>query len=218
MTRQPSPLSPSNAPADSTWYRFTNTTNTGAGPPEVYVYDAVGGRTGASAFTAELAALNGAPVTIRINSGGGDVYVAIAIANALRRHSGKTTVVVDGLAASAASFIAVAADETLIAPNAEMMIHDAQFLDAGGSAAELRDLADDLDRVSDNIASMYAAKAGGTVESWRQRMRAETWYTAAQAVKAGLCDRILAEDRPAAVRSNNLRIVAAARRGRAHRK
>ena len=76
------------------------------------------------------------------------------------------------------------------------MIHDAAVLDTSGNPAELRDLADDLDRISDNIASMYAAKAGGSVESWRKLMRTETWYTAEQAVTAGLADRILTEDRP----------------------
>ncbi|HNP57510.1 MAG TPA: Clp protease ClpP [Gordonia sp. (in: high G+C Gram-positive bacteria)] len=215
LTRQPSQLSPNNAPADS-WYRFAaTTTTTGA---EVFIYDAISGRTSVASFIAELAALDGAPVTVRINSGGGDVYSAIAIANAIRRHPGRTTVVVDGLAASAASFIAVCADQTLIAPNAELMIHDAAVLDTSGNPAELRDLADDLDRISDNIASMYAAKAGGSVESWRKLMRTETWYTAEQAVTAGLADRILTEDRPAAIRGNNLRIVAAARRARTHRK
>lgn len=133
-------------------------------------------------------------IRVLINSPGGMVYDGIAMCNTLRSHPARVIAVVQGLAASAATFIAVTADETIMAPNSELMIHDAWIMCAG-DAREHRATAEDLDRISDNIASMYAAKAGSTVRTWRQRMLDETWYTAAQAVAAGLADRI---EQPAA--------------------
>lgn len=124
-----------------------------------------------------------------INSPGGDVYDAIAIRNALRQHPARTIVTVDGLAASAASFIACAGDEVVMGENAEVMIHDAWSI-AIGNAEDMRASGDQLDRISDNIAAMYAAKAGGDASAWRSLMKAETWYSAEEAVAAGLADRL----------------------------
>lgn len=126
---------------------------------------------------------------LHINSPGGEVYEAIAILNALRAHPARVTAVVDGLAASAASFIACGADELVMARNTELMIHDAWGIGMG-PAATMRDLADRLDHISDNIASIYAAKAGGAVTDWRDAMLAETWYSAEEAVTAGLADSV----------------------------
>lgn len=128
-------------------------------------------------------------IRLHINSPGGEVWEGIAILNALRNHPARVVAVVDGLAASAASFIAAGADEVVMGRNTELMIHDAWGLGLG-NAADLRDLASRLDKISDNIASVYADKAGGTVESWRASMLAETWYSADEAVAAGLADRI----------------------------
>ncbi|MFG3702389.1 head maturation protease, ClpP-related [Micromonospora sp. NPDC047620] len=128
-------------------------------------------------------------IRLHINSPGGEVWEGIAILNALRNHPARVVAVVDGLAASAASFIATGADEVVMGRNTELMIHDAWGL-AIGNAADMRDLASRLDKISDNIASVYAAKAGGTVESWRAAMLAETWYSAEEAVAAGLADRV----------------------------
>lgn len=128
-------------------------------------------------------------IRLHINSPGGEVWEGIAILNALRNHPARVVAVVDGLAASAASFIASGADEVVMGRNTELMIHDAWGLGIG-PAADMRDLADRLDKISDNIASVYAAKAGGTVPSWRAAMLAETWYSADEAVAAGLADRV----------------------------
>lgn len=137
-------------------------------------------------------------IHLHINSPGGEVYEGIAITNALRRHPATVTAIVDGLAASAASFIAVAgAERTLMAPNTELMIHDAWGI-ALGPAADMHAVGDRLDKLSNNIASMYAAKAGGTEESWRAAMLDETWYSANEAVEAGLADAVEgADDEPA---------------------
>jgi ATP-dependent protease ClpP protease subunit len=162
----------------------------------LYLYgpiDSWGGIWGISA--AEVAqALTALPsgttdLTVRINSPGGEVFEAVAIMNLLRDHSARITARVDGLAASAASFLAVSADETIMGGNTELMIHDAWGL-AIGNAADMRQYADLLDRTSNDIASVYKAKAGGSVGDWRDYMLAESWFTAEEAVELGLADSV----------------------------
>jgi len=128
-------------------------------------------------------------IELLINSPGGDVFDGIAILNALRRHKARVITVVEGLAASAASLIACGGDEVVMASNSELMIHDAWSI-CVGNAEDMASMADNLGRISDNLASVYAAKAGGEVAAWRAVMRAETWYSAAEAVAAGLADRV----------------------------
>lgn len=160
--------------------------------------DSWGGEWGVSAkeFVAALDALPSDTATIRlhINSPGGEVYEGITMLNALRNHKARVVAVVDGLAASAASFLAAGADEVVMGRNSQLMIHDAWGMGIG-NAEVMRDLAGRLDKISDNIASVYAAKGGGTVEDWRAAMLAETWYSDEEAVAAGLADRI--EEPPA---------------------
>jgi ATP-dependent protease ClpP protease subunit len=168
------------------WYRITNSIS--GGTATVHIYDEIGywGVT-ASDFVRELGAVNASAIDVHINSPGGEIFDGIAIANALRAHAATVTTYVDSLAASIASVIALAGDRVVMAPNSQMMIHDGSGI-CLGNAADMREMADLLDRQSDNIAEVYAAKAGGTVEEWRARMTAETWYTAAEAVEAGLAD------------------------------
>lgn len=128
-------------------------------------------------------------IRLHINSPGGEVFEGIAIMNQLRAHSARVVAVVDGLAASAASFIACAADETVMGRNSQLMIHDAWGL-CVGNAEDMRNLGERLDKISDNIASVYAAKSGEGVQTCREWMLAETWYSAEEAVAAGLADRI----------------------------
>jgi ATP-dependent protease ClpP protease subunit len=128
-------------------------------------------------------------IRLHLNSPGGEVYDAIAILNALRAHRGTVTAVVDGIAASAASFIAAGVDRLVMQPNSELMIHDAWGI-AIGPAETMRRMSEDLDRVSNNIASIYAGKAGTPVEDWRAAMLDETWYGAQAAVDAGLADEV----------------------------
>jgi ATP-dependent Clp endopeptidase proteolytic subunit ClpP len=130
-------------------------------------------------------------IRLHINSPGGEVFEGIAIMNLLRNYDAKVVAIVDGIAASAASFVAAGADEVVMARNAELMIHDAWGI-CIGNAADMRSLAGNLDHLSDNIASVYAEKAGGTVQEWRAHMVAETWYSAEEAVAAGLADSIQA--------------------------
>lgn len=128
-------------------------------------------------------------VVVRINSPGGASFEGRAIMNLLRAHPAECIAIVDGLAASAASYVAVGCDETVMAPGTMLMIHDtSSFL--YGNAEELRKEADVLDSVSRSGSELYADVAGGTAEEWRERMQAETWYTAAEAVTVGLADRV----------------------------
>lgn len=131
-------------------------------------------------------------IELHINSPGGEVHEGLAILNQLRQHKASVTVVIDGLAASAASFIAMGAEKVLIAPNAEVMIHNAWGL-AMGDSGDMQKMADDLDRINTNLARIYQGKAGGEVEDWLEAMRVETWYSDDEAVSAGLADGIFAE-------------------------
>ena len=174
----------------------------GGGVGSLHIYGVIGGYWGgvdAAELVPALRALDVATLNVYINSPGGDVYEGIAIRNALRQHSANVVVTVDGLAASAASFIACAGDELVMGENAEIMIHDAWTI-ALGNADDMRLVAGDLDRISDNIAAMYAAKAGGEPTAWRELMKAETWYSAEEAVAAGLADRLDSEQPAAAAR------------------
>lgn len=183
--------------------QFTPSWNldSGGGIGSLHLYGVVGGFWGdgivASDIVPAIRDLDVATLNVYVNSPGGDVYDAIAIRNALRQHPAHVVVTVDGIAASAASFIACAGDEVVMGENAELMIHDAWTI-ALGNAEDMRTVADDLDRVSDNIAAMYAAKAGGDAAEWRAVMKAETWYSAAEAVAAGLADRLHSDEPVAA--------------------
>ena len=158
--------------------------------------DSWGGEWGVSAkeFARALDSLPDDTTEIRlhINSPGGEVYEGLAILNQLRNHKARVVAVIDGLAASAASFLAAGADEVVMGRNTQLMIHDAWGL-CVGPAVDMRDMADRLDQISNNIASVYAAKAGGSTDDWRGHMLAETWYDADEAVTAGLADRVEGE-------------------------
>lgn len=166
---------------------------------DVTLYDEIGfwGITAAD-FAERLKDAGDGDVTLRVNSPGGDVYEGLAIMNQLRNHPGKVTAYVEGLAASAASFIVVGgADELIMNRNSELMIHDAMSM-VSGNAEEIAAALAGLERASENIASIYAEKAGGESGIWRDAMRVETWFTAEEAVEAGLADSVGGIARPAA--------------------
>ncbi|QJU52938.1 ATP-dependent Clp protease proteolytic subunit [Herbiconiux sp. KACC 21604] len=129
-------------------------------------------------------------IRLLINSPGGEVWEGVAIMNALRSHKARVVAVVEGIAASSASFIAVSADELVMMQNSELYIHNAWGI-AIGDAADLRALADDLENHYDrNIASVYAAKSGDPVDHWLAEMEKDRFLTAEQAVAEKLADRI----------------------------
>lgn len=156
---------------------------------DVLIHGDIGFEVRSADIIQQLAGVDG-DVVVRVNSGGGDVYEGLAIMNALRAHPGEVLVIVEGLAASAASFIAVGGGTRVVCrPHAELMIHEAWAM-ADGNAADMTKAAGDLDRVSANLASIYADRAGGDPDVWRQRMRAETWFSAEEALAAGLVDAV----------------------------
>jgi ATP-dependent Clp endopeptidase proteolytic subunit ClpP len=175
------------------WYEIKNLSTEMA---DVAIYDEIGGwGVTASDFSRDLQAITARGITLHINSPGGDVFDGLAILNTLRQHPANVRVVIDGVAASAASFIAMAGDTVEIAPNAMVMIHEASGV-CLGSAEDMTEMAALLEKTSANIAQIYAQRAGGDAETWRQAMRAETWYTDQEAVEAGLADSILGSDTP----------------------
>ncbi|MFF7690575.1 head maturation protease, ClpP-related [Streptomyces syringium] len=171
-----------------TWYSIR--TRAAADTAEIHLLDEVGewGVT-AQDFIRDLQGIDAGEIAVHINSPGGEVFQGLTIMNALRSHPAFVHVYVGGLAASIASVIAMAGDVVTMRPHSQLMIHDGSGI-CMGNAAEMRAAAASLDRQSDNIAAVYAEKAGGTVGQWRERMRAETWYTAEEAVAAGLADEV----------------------------
>lgn len=179
----------------ASWYAI-RARGTGA---EVAIYDEIGAYgVSAKGFLAELGALpEGTPVDLRLNSPGGSVFDAVAIHNAIKRHEGTVTVWIDGIAASAASYIAMAGDEIVMPENAFLMIHDPAGL-VMGTAEDMRAMAEALDKVKGSLVSGYAAKSGRTPEEVSALMAAETWFDAADAVAQGFADRLVEPVRIAA--------------------
>lgn len=167
------------------WYRIENLS---AGGADVFIYDEIGflGVT-ANDFVRDLNTVSG-PINLHLNSPGGEVFDGIAIYNALKNR-GNVTVYVDSLAASIASVIAMAGTKIVMAKHSTFMIHDA-FGMTVGNAEDMRSMADRLEATSDTIASVYQERAGGLTKTWRNRMKAETWYSADEAVAAGLADEV----------------------------
>jgi ATP-dependent protease ClpP protease subunit len=166
-----------------------------ASTADVYVFDTIGGWMGVSAddFVRDVAALDVDQIVLHLNTPGGEATEGVAIANVLRAHRARVVVRVDGLAASAGSVIAMAGEEVVMGLGSQMMIHDPWTVSIG-DAAEMLATQRMLDSTADAMADTYAGKAGGTAAQWREVMRAETWYTAAEAVAAGLADRVAAAD------------------------
>lgn len=169
----------------------------------VYIYDEIGyWGTTASDFVKVLSDIETSEIELHLNSPGGDVFDGVSIYNSLKQHKSDVTVIVDALAASAASFIAQAGDKIIMTRNATMMIHDASAM-AWGNAQDMEDAAKLLNKVSDNIADIYAFNAGGTVEEWRALMKEEVWYSAPEAVEAGLAHEMLDADDDEAAEATN---------------
>lgn len=126
-------------------------------------------------------------IILRINSQGGEVFEAVSILNMLRAHKASVMAVVDGLAASAASVLAVGCDETVMSPGTQMMIH-APSIFAYGNAEDLRKEAGILDGVQASLVEIYTAKAGE--QQWDELLAEDTFLTAQATVDLGLADRI----------------------------
>ncbi|UPG72903.1 Clp protease ClpP [Roseomonas gilardii subsp. gilardii] len=132
---------------------------------------------------------NAGRLTLRINSPGGSLVEANAIYNSLRRHPARKTVVVEGIAASAASLIAMVGDEIVMPANAFLMLHHPRVM-TGGTSADLHAQADVLARMEEACIAIYAQRSRQTPERVRELMDAETWLTSQEAVALGFADRI----------------------------
>jgi ATP-dependent protease ClpP protease subunit len=169
----------------SPWFKIENH----AEVSDLFIYGEIGYEVSANDLVVQLAQLEATTLNVRINSPGGDVFDGVAIYNALVNHPAVVNTQIDSLAASAASFIALAGETVTISEFGQMMIHDPYTIGIG-NAADLRETADLLDRQGDNIAAIYAKKAGSKASDWRDAMRVETWYSAQEAVVAGLADAV----------------------------
>jgi ATP-dependent Clp protease protease subunit len=130
------------------------------------------------------------PITVWINSPGGDVWAAAQIYNMLLSYSGKVTVKIDGLAASAASVIAMAGDEVLVSPVSMLMIHNPSTM-AMGDKDDLAQAISMLDSVKDSILNAYVKKTGLSKNKLSKLMDDETWMDASKAVELGFADRVM---------------------------
>lgn len=161
----------------------------------LHVYDVIGadlfsGGVDVAELVNEIEALDDdIELEVRINSPGGAAWDGMALANAIMRHPGPTATYVDGLAASAASLVALAGDQVTMSKYGQMMLHNAHGAVMGG-ADEMRDAAKVLDKLNGSIADFYADRAGGDPGDWRRVMARETWYNAAEAKDAGLATEV----------------------------
>lgn len=158
----------------------------------LYLYDVIDAWWGISAKDVALAVAGlerDATLHVRINSPGGDVFEAQAIATAIAQHPGKTVAHIDGLAASAATFISASADEVEISDGAFYMIHNGWTI-ALGDKRVMRDTGNLLEKVDASIVSSYAKRTNASPEEIVAWMDAETWFTAQEAVEHGFADRL----------------------------
>jgi ATP-dependent Clp protease protease subunit len=164
----------------------------------IYLYDVIGDYWGdgvsAKQFAADLSEITAGTIHLRINSPGGDVFDARAMQTALRQHPARVVAHIDGLAASAATYVMLGADDIEAVEGAMFMIHNAWAL-VIGNKNDMRKMAETLDRIDEGIAADYVAKTGVSTERVREWMDAETDFTAAEALENGFIDRIYAPEK-----------------------
>ena len=160
---------------------------------ELYIYDEIGpahyGLVDDSMVIAALKQMEGNHVTVRLNTPGGSVDLGIGIYNALKRHKGGVTTVVDSLAASMGSYLLQAGERRLVAKNAMLMVHDPWTI-ALGNATQLRKDADILEKYGKRMIPEYAARSGKSEDDVRAIMEQETWYVGKEIVDAGFADEV----------------------------
>lgn len=178
--------------------RFEIVAEEGADEAEVFLYDAIvsdeieaeyWGGVAAAPFVKALRGIKSQTIHLRINSPGGSIFAARAIEQALREHPARVVAHVDGLAASAASFILMAADEIVMSQGAMVMIHKGWTFTMG-NADDMRRTTDLLDKLDGTLAKTYADRTKQSAEDIMKWMAAETWMDAEEAVSLGFADRI----------------------------
>lgn len=169
------------------WYSISSAGDTA----DIRIYDEIGyWGISAADFIHILEDLDVTTINLHINSPGGAVWDALAIYHTLRDHPATINAIVDGIAASAASYILQAGDTRTAQPSTRVMVHASRAAIAG-TAADLRDYADLLDAVTRDIAAIYATRTGGDVDDWITTLNSgDTWYSADEALAAGLVDTV----------------------------
>ncbi len=172
----------------NSWFKAQNRTDEET-ILDIDVYDEIGGwGVSANELVEQIRDNDATIINVHMSSPGGDAFQGLAIMNALRRHKAQVNMHVDGLAASAASIIAMGGDHIKMNEGSIMMIHH-PFAVAGGNAKELRDTADFLDKLGESMAEIYMNRSGhGTPEYWSELMNEETRFTATEAYEIGLAD------------------------------
>lgn len=174
------------------WFRFV--TNK-AQIPEIHIYGDIGTTffddegVSATDFIDELNAIDAKQLAVRINSLGGSAWDGLTIAQAIVRHPAQVTTYIDGVAASAASLVAVAGDKVVASKYGQAMLHNASAL-VMGTAKDMRETAAQLDNLNASLAAFYADRAGGDVAAWMRAMNRETWYNADEMLSSGLATEI----------------------------
>ena len=179
--------------------KFWQVKNDVSGDAEILIYGPIaaerswfGDEATPQQFAQDLNGLGGRDVTVRINSGGGDVFAAHAIHNLLKSYKGRVTAVIDGLAASAATVVAVAADKIIMPSNSLMMIHDPAIgLSGYYPAAELTKLVEALATIKTSIVAAYRKRCKISDEEIETMMSNETWMGAAECKEKGFVDEII---------------------------
>ena len=169
------------------WYNIQNKAGETA---DVYIFDEIGtyGVT-AQEFINDIKDLKDLPLNLRINSLGGDVFDGMAMYNVIKRREAKTTVYIEGIAASIATIIALGADEVVMAENSLFMIHNA-WGGTMGEAKDMRKTAETLDKISGELTDIYRKKTGLSYDVLSEMMDEETWLNAEEAFELGFVDTI----------------------------
>ena len=169
------------------WYNIQNKAGETA---DIYIFDEIGtyGVT-AQDFISEIKGLKDMPINLRINSLGGDVFDGMAMYNVIKRREAKTTVYIEGIAASIATIIALGADEVVMAENSLFMIHNA-WGGTSGEAKDMRKTAQTLDKITSELIDIYRKKTGLSYEALVEMMNEETWLNAQEAFDLGFIDTI----------------------------
>lgn len=178
-----------NKPLDrADWYKINALSDDES---EVILYDIIGWPfNDAGEFVRALAGITAKTITVRINSPGGDVFDSMSIFNALQSHKSKIVTRIESLAASSASFIALAGKEVQAYRNAMVMIHE-PFVLTVGNQYDLRDIADVLEKISGNMVDLYAQNTNIGKRELKDMMKAVTWFTAKEAKDRGFVDTII---------------------------
>lgn len=178
--------------------RFDVIAKADADEATIYLYDMIvstddeaewWGGISPQSFVKALTEITAGTIHLRVNSPGGSVFAARAMEQAIREHKSRIVVHVDGLAASAASFLIMAADEIIMAPGSFLMIHKA-WTWLYGNADQMRKEADLLDQIDGSLAKTYATRSGQAEDDIAAWLADETWIEASRAVELGFADTV----------------------------